>query len=199
HPILQHQSALLNVGTAGGITIGIFLIWSLFAFWIVGWGLRYDRSQDRLLPRKMRKLCAGGICFHVLSVTMVGVLWIMSREAHWYSSILGFIVVVGQALSALVFLIIILRFLAREQPVADFVTPNILNDLGNLFLTLVILWAYMSFAQLLIVWMGNTTVDTPWYVRRGLGQQPNSWKYVGLLLVVVHFFLPFFLLLLRWT
>src|SRR5438552_11377833 len=54
-PILQHQSALLNVGTAGGITIGIFLIWSLFAFWIVGWGLRYDRSQDRLLPRKMRK------------------------------------------------------------------------------------------------------------------------------------------------
>jgi hypothetical protein len=32
-----------------------------------------------------------------------------------------------------------------------------------------------------------------------LGQQPNSWKYVGLLLVVVHFFIPFLLLLLRWT
>ena len=45
-PILQHQSSLLNVGTAGGITIGIFLIWSIFAFWIVGWGLRYDRTDD---------------------------------------------------------------------------------------------------------------------------------------------------------
>jgi hypothetical protein len=41
--------------------------------------------------------------------------------------------------------------------------------------------------------------ETPWYVRRGLGQQGNTWRYVGLLLVIAHFFIPFFLLLLRWT
>src|SRR5207248_153491 len=125
--------------------------------------------------------------------------WIMCREAGWYSSIIGFITVVGQTATAMVFLISLLRTFAERGPLAEEISSERLNDLGNLFLTLVILWAYMSFAQLLIVWMGNTTVDTPWYVRRGLGQQPNSWKYVGLLLVVVHFFVPFFLLLLRWT
>src|SRR5262245_16625058 len=83
---------------------------------------------------------------------------------------------------------------------ASFISPQILNDLGNLFLTLVILWAYMSFSQLLIVWMGNISTETPWYIRRGLGgERSNGWKYIGLLLVVLHFFIPFFLLLLRWT
>jgi len=197
--ILQHQSALLNIPTAGAITVFMFIAWTILAFWVIRWGLEYDRTEDRRLARSMRKLCSFGLCFHVLTVSLLGILWVMSREAGWYSSILGFMILIGQALSAMVFLIIVVRLLARVEPMASFVTPQILNDLGNLFLTLVILWAYMSFAQLLIVWMGNTAVDTPWYVRRGLGQQGNSWKYIGLFLVVTHFFMPFFLLLLRWT
>jgi hypothetical protein len=55
----------------------------------------------------------------------------------------------------------------------------------------------MSFAQLLVIWMGNVAADTPWYISRGLGTRPNGFKWVGLLLVVLHFFVPFFLLLIR--
>ena len=56
---LQHQSTLLNAGTAGGITVGIFAVWSILAFCVVGWGLRYDRTDDRMLARKMRNLRDG--------------------------------------------------------------------------------------------------------------------------------------------
>jgi hypothetical protein len=123
----------------------------------------------------------------------------MSRELHWYSSILGFILAVSCVLTVMVFLIALLRILARdgESALSRIVTHQRLNDLGNLFLTLIILWAYMSFAQLLIIWMGNTATDTPWYVRRGLGQEANGWRFIGLILVVLHFFVPFLILLAR--
>jgi hypothetical protein len=197
--ILEHQSAYLNLWGVVLRTVGFFAVWIILTFWIVQMGFKFDQTNDRLLARRMRKICAFGIVFYIASATLLGVDWIMAREAHWYSTVLGFMIVVGQALSALVFLIVILRILSRTEPMRDFVTPNILNDLGNLFLTLVILWAYMTFAQLLVTWMGNTTPETPWYVRRGLGREANAWKFVGLLLVALHFFCPFLLLLLRWT
>jgi hypothetical protein len=121
----------------------------------------------------------------------------MSREAHFYSTIIGFMVAVGMALSGLCFVTMLLSVLDDESDVLHFLTPNRLNDIGNLMLTLVILWAYMSFAQFLIIWMGNIKTETPWYVHRGLGERSNGWKYVGALLLVGHFFLPFMLLLMR--
>jgi hypothetical protein len=121
----------------------------------------------------------------------------MSREAHFYSTILGLMVAVGMVLSALVFVVSLLAVLDDESHLLHFLTPPRLNDVGNLMLTLVILWAYLSFAQFLIIWIGNIKPETPWYVHRGLGAQPNGWRYVGLLLVVGHFFVPFLLLLFR--
>jgi hypothetical protein len=84
-----------------------------------------------------------------------------------------------------------------DSEMLHFLTPPRLNDIGNLILTLVILWAYMSFAQFLIIWMGNIKTETPWYVHRGLGGDPNGWRWVGLFLVVFGFFVPFVALLFR--
>ena len=76
-------------------------------------------------------------------------------------------------------------------------TPQHLNDLGNLLLALVILWMYTSFAQLLIQWNGNMKDDIGYYVHRGMGVQPNGWRFVALALFLGHFLVPFFLLLMK--
>jgi hypothetical protein len=55
----------------------------------------------------------------------------------------------------------------------------------------------MSFAQFLIIWMGNMAQETPWYLKRGLGPHANGWKWVATLLLIGHFFVPFVLLLMR--
>jgi len=65
-------------------------------------------------------------------------------------------------------------------------------------MTLVILWAYMSFAQLIVIWMGNERVEASWYIRRGTGHW-NSWRLIAMALCVLHFFVPFVLLLLRYA
>ena len=76
---------------------------------------------------------------------------------------------------------------------AEVATPGRLHDLGNLMLAFIMLWAYMSFSQFLIIWSGNLTEEIPWYLRRTRG----GWQWVALALIVFHFFLPFFVLLFR--
>jgi hypothetical protein len=70
----------------------------------------------------------------------------------------------------------------------------VFNDLGSLLLAFVMLWAYMSFSQYLIIWMGNLAEEVPWYLERSYG----GWRAVaGGALIVFHFFVPFFFLLVR--
>jgi hypothetical protein len=99
----------------------------------------------------------------------------------------------GQGLSALSFVIALTVLLSGREPLSRVITPGHLHDLGKLMLAFVMLWAYFSFSQLLIIWSGNLVEEVPWYMERLRG----SWVYVGVLLVLAHFALPFALLLSR--
>jgi hypothetical protein len=133
------------------------------------------------------------LLFLVLTVTFASVDWVMSLDPHWFSTIFGLLTVAGQGLSALALAIAVLSLLATTEPLAAFLTPRHFHDLGKLLLAFVMLWAYLSFSQFLIIWSGNLPEEIPWYIERLRG----AWGYVSLLLVIGHFALPFALLLSR--
>ncbi len=97
----------------------------------------------------------------------------------------------GQGLSALAFTIAVVVLLSRTEPMSRVIAPAHLHDLGKLLLAFVMLWAYFSFSQFLIIWSANLPEEIPWYLRRMGG----GWQWVGLALIVGHFALPFMLLL----
>ena len=66
-----------------------------------------------------------------------------------------------------------------------------LHDLGKLLLAFVMLWAYFDFSQLLIIWSGNQPEEITFYRTRLYG----GWGVVAVIVLVFHFFVPFFLLL----
>ena len=196
--ILTHQSVYFNPQWFVIRAAIYFALWIILAWLLCAESMQYERTVDHRIVRKMRKVSAGGLVLHMVLVSMAAFDWVMSREMHFYSSIIGFMIAVGQALSALVFVVALMRILDDESEMHEFLTEPRLNDLGNLMLTLVILWAYMSFAQLLIIWMGNISHETPWYIHRGLSaNHPNAWKWIALILLVLHFFTPFLILLWR--
>src|ERR1017187_9785376 len=82
---------------------------------------------------------------------------------------------------------------AHAPPVTEILTPRHLHDLGKFLLALVMVWAYFSFSQFLIIWAGNLPEEIPWYIAR----LNHGWQYVALALVIGHFALPFSLLLSR--
>jgi hypothetical protein len=121
----------------------------------------------------------------------------MSLEPEWFSSIYGLLFIVGQALATLAFAVIVLMLPPNRQALARVMSgsawANQLNDLGNLMLGFVMIWAYISFSQFLIIWSANIPEEAVWYYHRSQG----GWQWVGLALILFHFALPFLLLLSR--
>jgi len=91
------------------------------------------------------------------------------------------------------FLIVTMVWLSRRPPLEGAVVPAHLHDLGNLLLAFVMLWAYFSFSQYLIIWSGNLPEEIAWYLHR----LQTGWRAVGVALVLFHFAVPFSLLLSR--
>jgi hypothetical protein len=60
-------------------------------------------------------------------------------------------------------------------------------------LAFVMLWAYFSFSQYLIIYAGNLPEEITWYTRR----LHTGWRTLGLALVLFHFAIPFLILLSR--
>ena len=60
-----------------------------------------------------------------------------------------------------------LALLCHVEPMADVLNPRLhFHDLGKLMLAFVMLWAYFSFSQLLIIWAGNLPEEIPFYLQR---------------------------------
>ncbi len=125
----------------------------------------------------------------------------MSREAFWYSSIMGFITDVGMGAAGIAFMSLCVCYFANRKPLNRVLTPQHLNDLGNIQLATVILWMYTNFSQFLIQWNGTEKEDVPYYTYRGLGAHLHGWEWmwmwVAVILLFGHFFGPFFMLLMK--
>jgi hypothetical protein len=170
-----------------------FALWLLIAGLLNKWSREQDATGNPALADRMSAVSAPGVVVWAFVVTGAAVDWVMSLEPHWYSTIYGLLFVVISALAAFSFTLFILRMLSDYAPVKDSVLPTHYNDLGNILLAFVMLWAYLSFSQLLIIWAGNLKEEIPWYVQRAFG----GWAPIGVALVVFHFFVPFLLLLQR--
>jgi hypothetical protein len=117
----------------------------------------------------------------------------MSIDPSWISTIFGLLVLIGEVLSAMCFAIVVERILVNYKPMSELLQPDYVHDHGKWMLVFVMVWAYFSFSQWLIIWAGNLPEEITWYMTRLSG----GWAYVGLWLVVFHFAVPFVLLLSR--
>ncbi len=192
-PILQHKAPYLNVPFFLARAVVYFGLWSGLALFMLKLAERYDRKLSLKALRRLKTASGFGLAAYVLSMTFASFDWGMSLEPHWFSSIYGVHFIVGQGLSTLCFAILAAAFLARHEPFSRWLAPRHFHDLGNLTLAFVMLWAYVSFSQYLIIWSGNLPEEIPWYLTR----TGPAWQGLALLLVLCHFAAPFVILLVR--
>ncbi len=191
--ILQHQSLYLNVPFFWLRVCGYFALWLLFTYLLNRWSGRQDQTADPSLTERLERISGPGLVVFVLTSTFAAIDWVMSLDPHWFSTIYGILFLVGQGLSTLAFAILVLAMLAKYKPISEVISPRQFHDLGTLMFAFVMLWAYVSFSQFLIIWSGNLPEEIPWYVHRLHG----GYGVFAVTLLVFHFGVPFFLLLLR--
>ncbi|MBM3814162.1 MAG: hypothetical protein FJW20_21260 [Acidimicrobiia bacterium] len=192
--LLKHKAPYLNTPFFLGRTAFYFAVWMALAWLLNKYSDGQEKSQsDGTWKPKLQLVSGLGLLLYGLTATFASVDWVMSLDPHWFSTIYGVMFMVGGALTAMSFVIVVMSRLVRSEPMAALMKPNHFHDLGNLMFAFVMLWAYVSFSQYLIIWSGNLPEEIPWYLHRFHG----AWGYVAVALLLFHFALPFVLLLLR--
>lgn len=170
-----------------------FAIWILLAWLLNKWSAEQDEPPMKDTGRRFRVLSGPGLVLYAFTVAFAAIDGVMSLNPGWISTIYGLLFLAGECLSAVCFAIVVVAILHRYKPVSEFMKPDYVHDYGKLMLTFVMVWAYFSFSQWLIIWSGNLPEEISWYLRRLHG----GWQMIGLLLVLFHFAVPFALLLSR--
>jgi hypothetical protein len=193
NPILQQKTWWLTPAAWYIRAAVYFLIWILWAWRLRLLSNRFYEDRSPFTELSRRKWAAAGLLMIVLTLTLASVDWVMSLEPAWYSSMYGISFLVGAALSGFAFVTLFLTLIAKTKAMQDVIKPSHFRDLGNLMLAFTMLWAYTAFSQFLLVWYGNLKEEVPYYLKRMSG----GWGWMAAILIVFHFFLPFFMLLMR--
>jgi len=194
------QDALISQKT-GYLNIPFFLVrtaiyfasWFLIARKLFKTSIEQDQKPDGSQIAAMRKVSGPGMVVFALTTSFAAFDWLMSLDAHWFSTIFGLYFFAGGFLAALAGVTLIGILLAKRNILKDIITTEHYHDLGKLLFGFTIFWGYMAFSQYFLIWYANIPEETIWYAHRWEG----SWKIFSLTLVFGHFLIPFLLLMAR--
>ncbi len=170
-----------------------FVIWGVIGFLLSKWSREQNSPPVRDNSARFKAVSGPGLIIFAFTISFAAIDWVMSLDPSWISTIYGLLFVAGELLAGLCFAVVIERILFRYKPMSELLRPDFVHDHGKFMLTFIMVWAYFSFSQWLIIWSGNLPEEITWYVRRLHG----GWGYVGLFLTIFHFAVPFAILLSR--
>lgn len=170
-----------------------FAVWYVLIHFLSKWSAELDNPPLRDTSARSKQLSAPGLVLYALTIGFATIDWMMSITPGWISTMYPLVILIGELMSAMAFCIVIERILSRYEPMATMLKPNFAHDHGKWTLAFVMVWAYFSFSQLLIMWAGNLPEEITYYFRRFHG----GWWVVGIFLVLFQFAVPFAILLSR--
>lgn len=168
--VVRHKQLYLNVPFFV-VRAGVyFLLWLVLAFVAGAWTHR----------RAGGAACAAGLVALLYSLTFFGFDWMLSLEPKFYTDVFGlWLGVTAPAGAAAIVLM-------RAPAVGDPVDLARRADLANLWFALILGWAFLAFAQYIIIWSGNLPDEIEWYLVRGEG----VWRVIGWLVCLLLFVVP---------
>lgn len=193
NPKLQHQQIYMNVPFFWGRAALFFALWLGLAYLLNSWSAAQDRDPEPRREERAGRLSGVGLVIYGISIHFASIDWVMSLQPAFHSTIFGPLVASGQLVSALALVTVVLCWLVSRPPLAEVVSGEALNDVGNLLLSFLVIWAYMVWFQFMLIWIANLPVDVIWYLPRSRG----GWQWVAYAIFALHFAVPFFLLLSR--
>ncbi len=193
--IMEHRGIFMTPWFWIVRSVIYFFLFGVMTYLLNKWSVDQDKTstveEARLVLEKSSRFSGPTMVIYALTVTFASVDWMLTLDAHWFSTIWGLLFVAGWALSCYCFVVAVLAYLLDKAPMNRVIGKRHFHDLGKLMLALVMVWAYFNFSQFLIIWAGNLPEETGWYLTRMTG----GWGYIGIALIAFHFAFPFLVLL----
>lgn len=184
---LAQKTGYLNIPFFLIRTAVYFILWFLISFKLYKTSLAQDKNPTADQIKAMHRVSGPGMVVFALTTSFAGFDWLMSLDAHWYSTIFGVYFFSGGLLASLALLVLIGLFLRRKGILNEVITIEHYHDMAKLMFAFTIFWGYMAFSQYFLIWYANIPEETIWYAHRWDG----NWKILSLTLVFGHFVIPF--------
>ena len=146
------------------------------------------RPADRLEGRdRIAREAAMLIVGYAFGYSLLAFDLMMSLAHKWVSNLFGAFYFMGSFLAALMLLAVLAVTLRRRMGLAQLISPKQLHDLGKLCFGFTVFWAYLMWAQFLVIWYGNLPEETYFIFYRLIG----PWRPVGVWVFLLVFVIPF--------
>jgi hypothetical protein len=173
--------------------IAYFAVWMVLGWLLSRWSWQQDERGDARPASRSNNLSGPGLVLYGISLHFAAIDWMMSIQWPFTSTIFGPIVAAGQLLSAFACAIGWMSWNSHRWAHERILSGKVLLDVGNLLLTLVIVWTYLVWCQFMLIWIGDLPRENRWLAARAAPQ----WHAIALALALFQFAVPFFLLLMR--
>jgi hypothetical protein len=187
--VLEGKKAWLNVPFFFVRMVLYFAGW-ISLTWLMRKNTNFLMDSSELKFHNRRKVYAAlFLVFYAVTVSASSWDWIMSIDAHWFSTIFGWYVFIGMFVTSIAFMILLIWFLKKEGYLG-FIRTDHIHDLGKLLFAFSIFWTYLWFSQYLLIWYGHIPEETTYYIQRHENFQLLFFLNLGL-----NFIIPFFALM----
>jgi hypothetical protein len=129
-----------------------------------------------------------------LTITFTGFDFLMGLDYAWFSTMWGVYLFSGSALNSMAVIIIVCAWLKSQGHLKNVTGPEHFHIMGKLLFAFTVFWAYIAFSQYFLIWYANITEETTYFLIRNTG----NWNIGMMALVVLHFVVPFVVLLQAW-
>jgi len=198
-PILNHKKGFLNKGFFAAATVLTIVLWS-----VLGWKMRQlSRSLDAkpLATVEERKKYIWNntvwaavyiVVFSLTVMSSIPWLWLMSIDAHWYSTMYSWYTFASSFVSGMALIALFVVFL-KNNGYLEYTNNEHLHDIGKFMFAFSVFWTYLWFSQFMLIWYANIPEETIYFQPRAHG----IYKGIFWLMFIINFIAPLLILMTR--
>lgn len=193
-PVLKLKLGFLNIKGMAFTTVATFVVWGGLFWAIRRNSVKQDETGNPKLTDRNKVLSAVFLVMFTIGFSFLTWYWIMSLEAHWFSTMFQVYTFAALFQAGLALITIIMLHLRDEGYFGDFISQTQIHNMGKFVFAFTVFYAYIAFSQFLLIWYANIPEEDIWFVHRI--QDAGGWGWF-IAMFAVKFIIPFFVLLPR--
>lgn len=204
---LTPEGDKLLEGKSGFLNPTFFTIWTLLSIglWIV-LGMKMRSLSQELDARPLANVEEGKkyvfkttvwaslyiIWFALTVASTTPWLWLMSIDAHWYSTMYSWYTFASSFVAGIALITLFVIYM-KNRGYLELVNEEHLHDLGKFMFAFSIFWTYLWFSQFMLIWYANIPEETVYFKPRVQG----AYKGIFWLNLIINFLAPLLILMRR--
>ena len=197
--ILNFKKGFLNKGFFAVVSVLTVVLWS-----VLGWKMRkLSRSLDEkplaTLEESKKYIWNNTIwaalymiVFALTVMSSIPWLWLMSIDAHWYSTMYSWYTFASTWVSGVAVIALFVVYL-KNNNYLELTNEEHLHDHGKYMFAFSVFWTYHWFSQFKLIWYANIPEETTYFSPRAQG----VYKGIFWMMFIINFLAPLLLLMRR--